>query len=207
MTSQTPIPDGYMEDSQGRLVPVSQVRELDQVKDGLVRELISQAKATQEALREQKLRLLSELHAFQELAHEKYGASLGGKKGNLSLMSYDGRLKVQVAIGETVSIDEERLQVAKSLIDECLKEWSADSGPELQTLVYDAFRVDSEGRVNTRSILGLLRLEITDERWQRAMQAIRDGLRVDSSKSYVRFHERSGPESKWQQISLEFSAL
>ncbi|MDK2955386.1 MAG: hypothetical protein PWQ57_882 [Desulfovibrionales bacterium] len=207
MSDQTTIHEGYMEDSQGRLVPVNLVPELDQLKDTLVKELVSQAKTAQSALKEHKLNLLGELHAFQALAHEKYGAKLGGAKGNLSLTSYDGRVRVQVAIGESVAIDDEKLQAAKALIDECLKEWTSESGPELRALVHDAFRVDSEGRVSTRSILGLLRLEITDERWQRAMQAIRDGLRVDSSKSYVRFHQRTGPESKWEQISLEFAAL
>ncbi len=207
MSDQTTIHEGYMEDSQGRLVPVNLVPELDQIKDKLVRELTTQARATRDALKNQKLHLLGDIYAFVDLAHEEYDAKVGGRKGNISLTSYDGRRRVQVAIGESIGIDDERLQVAKTLIDECLKDWSADSGPELRTLVYDAFRVDSEGRVSTRSILGLLRLEITDERWQRAMQAIRDGLRVDSSKSYVRFHQRTGPESKWEQISLEFAAL
>ncbi len=202
-----PIPDGYMEDSQGRLVPDNLVPELDKLKTDLVGDLLAAAKSTRQELKEQKLRIMQDIHAFQELVSEKYGAQVGGQKGNISLTSYDGRQRVQVAIGESVAIDDEKLPVSKALIDECLKEWTSESGPELRALVHDAFRVDSEGRVSTRSILGLLRLEIGDERWQRAMQAIRDGLRVDSSKSYVRFHERSGPESKWRQISLEFSAL
>ena len=69
-----------------------------------------------------------------------------------------------------------------------------------------AFQVDKEGRINTARILGLRRLEIKDERWQRAMRAIGESLRVRGSSSYVRLYER-GEQGKMRAVTLDFAAL
>lgn len=56
-----------------------------------------------------------------------------------------------------------------ALIDECLAEWTQGARPEVVTLVNDAFRTDTKGEIRTARVLALHRLEIADERWQRAM--------------------------------------
>ena len=131
---------------------------------------------------------------------------LGGQKGNVSLVSFNGRLKVQVAISEHLAFDE-RLKAAKVLIDQCLTGWTADSRDEIKTIVLDAFQVDQEGRLNTARILGLRRLPIDDARWLRAMAAIADSMQVVGSKSYFRAYERSGPDGRWTAIALDLAAL
>ncbi|MBV5329997.1 MAG: DUF3164 family protein, partial [Chlorobium sp.] len=89
-----------------------------------------------------------------DLSAEKYGVTLGGVKGNINLVSFDGRFKVLREVSERLDFDE-RLQAAKALIDECLREWTRDSGAEVRTLIEDAFQVDKKGRINTQRILGL----------------------------------------------------
>ncbi len=98
-------------------------------------------------------------------------------------------MKVQVQVAELIDFGPE-LQIAKKLVDECLNEWSADSRPEIQALVSDAFDTDKEGKINRAKIFMLLRHSIEDERWMRAMDAIRDAMRVTGSKEYVRFYTR-----------------
>ena len=102
---------------------------------------------------------------------------------------------------------DERIQAAKSLIDECLNEWSAGSRPELRTLIERAFNVDKEGNLSTSRILGLQRVEIKDERWLKAMQAISESVQVVSSKSYVRLYERIGDSDQWQPIALDMAGV
>jgi hypothetical protein len=111
------------------------------------------------------------IEAFVELSGEQYGAKLGGTKGNVTLYSFDGRFKLLRSMDDFIVFDE-RLQAAKSLIDDCLKRWSQGSQIELRTIVNDAFQVDKTGRINTTRVLSLRRLEIADETWQAAMQAI-----------------------------------
>ena len=97
------------------------------------------------------------------------------------------------------------MQIAKELVDECLNEWAADSGPELRAIVTKAFNTDKEGQINRSEIFMLLNLDISDERWQRAMQAIRDAMRVVGSKTYVRFYERASQTASWEAITIDLS--
>ncbi|WP_138676992.1 DUF3164 family protein, partial [Haemophilus influenzae] len=89
------------------------------------------------------------------------------------------------------------------LIDACLNEWSEGSRPELKALIERAFNVDKEGNLNTSRILGLRRVDIQDERWQNAMQAISESVQVVSSKAYVRLYERVGETDQYVPIALD----
>jgi hypothetical protein len=198
--------EDFMEDSRGRMVPISMVDEIDQQRDSLVRELVDGARALQASMRQFKNRAMGDVQAFVDLSAERYEVRLGGQKGNVSLVSFNGRYKVQVAISEHLAFDE-RLKAAKVLIDQCLTGWTADSRDEIKTIVLDAFQVDQEGRLNTARILGLRRLPIEDARWMRAMAAIADSMQVVGSKSYFRVYERSGPDSRWNAIALDLASL
>ena len=123
----------------------------------------------------------------------------------IALASFDGRYQIKRQISEHLSFDE-RLQAAKALIDECLKSWTEGSPSELQAIVNDAFYVDREGRINTGRILGLRRLEIKDDRWQRAMAAISDSIQVTGVKAYFRAYERDR-HGKMVAIPLDMAAL
>lgn len=183
------IPAGHRRDAQGRLVPESQIKPIDQARDELVHELYTKAQAVHEAIKAFKRAAFDDIDAFVQLSAEQYGVARGGNKGNVSLLSFDGELKVLRAMADSIQFDE-RLQAAKELIDECLKEWTADARPEVAMLVQDAFRSDQAGKIRTGSVLALRRLDIKDERWQRAMEAIGDAVQVVGSKSYVRFYQR-----------------
>ena len=196
----------FMQDSKGRLVPKGLVYAIDQQRDSVVRELVCAAKKLQKAMQEFKAAALGDVQAFVELSAEKYEVHLGGQKGNTSLVSFDGRHKVQIAISEHLIFDE-RLQAAKKLIDECVAEWTEGSRDEVKIIILDAFQVDKEGKLNTGRILGLRRLAIKDEKWLMAMDAIDDSKQVVGSKSYLRIYERTDQDGKWTPITLDLAAL
>ncbi|MFC0349713.1 DUF3164 family protein [Undibacterium danionis] len=203
---QFEVPAGFMKNSVGHLVPVSLVAPIDKQRDQLVQELIQKAVGVKEALTAFKAQAFGDIAAFVDLSMEQYQAKLGGKKGNVTLFSFDGKYKVQFAVSEKIQFDE-RLQAAKSLIDECIKDWSQGSSPEIQVLVQDAFKTDSEGNLNHARILGLRRLDIKDERWNNAMKAIGESVQVVGSKQYVRFYERRGDTDQYDAIPLDMAAL
>ena len=198
-------PKGYMEDAQGRLVPEGLVKDIDKLRDQTVRSLVQQAAALNEQLRKFKLAAFSDIAAFVQTSAEQYDVKLGGDKGNLTLISYDGRYKLVRQVQENLRFDE-RLQAAKALIDECITAWSAGSSDEIKVLVNDAFKVDREGDVNTNRVLGLRRLNIQDQKWQRAMQAIGDSISVVGSRSYVRVYERIDGTDQYRAIPLDVAA-
>lgn len=202
--STTTIPEGYRADAQGRLVPLAQIKEIDLARDALVQEIVTEAKAINAVLRNLRIRAHDDIQAFAELSAEKYGAKLGGKKGNLTLISFDGRYKVLRAISEQLAFDE-RLQAAKALIDACINEWATGSRDELRALINDAFQVDRAGKIDTARVLSLRRVDIKDERWKRAMEAISDSLQVAASRSYIRVYERVGNTEEYRQINLDLA--
>ena len=201
-----PIPDGYKADAKGRLIPLDAIKPIDQARDQLVAELVGRAKQMNRDLAAFKNALFNDIDAFVDLSVERYGAKLGGEKGNVSLVSFDGRYKVLMAIQDSLAFDE-GLQAAKALIDECVHEWTQDARVEIKALINDAFQVDKQGHISTGRILGLRRLDIKDEKWQRAMTALSESVRVQNSTRYLRVYERVGLTNKYEPIARDIAGV
>ena len=199
----TQVPEGYMQNAKGHLIPVDKVKPVDKLRDEVVKDMIAIAIKQRAEMRAAKNRLFYSFNDFVELSAQEYEVMLGGKKGNTTLLSYDGKYKVQVAVSENIVFDE-RLQVAKQLIDECLTEWTQDSNDNIKALINQAFQVDKEGKVSTARVLALRSLDINDAKWDRAMDAISDAIQVTDTKEYIRFYERD-EAGAYHQISLDFS--
>lgn len=200
------IPADYMRDAQGRLVPISLVRPVDQERDRLVRELVVLAKQMNTQLAQLKTKIFGDVAAFVDLSAEQYGVKRGGKKGNVTLPTFDGAFKLQVATAESIMFDE-RLQAAKALIDDCAADWTQDSRDEVKIVIQEAFRADKEGNLSVGRVLGLRRWEIVDPRWQEAMKAIGESVQVIGSKQYIRFYERVGDTDRYVSIPLDMVAV
>ncbi len=201
---QQTIPDGYRVDARGRLIPEAQIKPIDLARDQLVRDIVLGASKLATELQAFKRGAFDDIEALVELSADQYGVKLGGKKGNVQLVSFDGRYKVLRAVADRITFDE-RLQAAKVLIDECLNDWT-DKGPgELRVIVQDAFDVDKAGNINVGKILSLRRHKIDDERWKRAMDAIGDAIQVIGTTPYIRVYERVGDSDKYRLLSLDLA--
>ncbi|CCG07337.1 DUF3164 family protein [Pararhodospirillum photometricum] len=203
--SNQDTPAGYMRDAKGRLVPEHLVKPLDSLMDQAVRALIGHAEALSAQIARFRGHSFDDIASFLSIAADQYGAKIGGAKGNITLTSYDGTLKVQVAVADRLTFGPE-LQVAKALIDECIVDWSKGARDEICALVEHAFRPDKEGQVSPDAVLALRRVEIGDDRWQRAMEAITDSIRIVGSKSYIRFYRRANAQAPWQAITVDLAS-
>ena len=209
-----PVPTGvqslggkeYMPDARGNLVPLSLVKPQDKLQDETVRKQLGYAIALSAQIERFKAHVMGDLAALDQLLEQQYGLVKRGNKGkgNRTYMTVDGLYKVTVQVADYVDFGPE-LQVAKTLLDECLNEWSADARPEIQAIVTRAFNTDKEGQINRSEIFMLLRLEIEDERWGKAMAAIRDAMRIVGRKEYVRFGMRDTPESDWRSVTIDLA--
>lgn len=137
-------------------------------------------------------------------SEQEYNLKKGGKKGNRTYQSHDGLYKVEVRINDQLDFGPE-LQVAKQLFDECLNEWAADARPELRMLVMRAFSTDKEGTINRASLFSLLRTESKDERWNQAVEAGWDALRVVGSKTYIRMMMRESQDAAWLTVTIDLA--
>lgn len=207
-----PVPDGireidgksYMGDGHGGWQPVETIRPQDKLQDEVVRKIIGHGWALSDQVARFKEHTFDDIGGFEALLAQEYDAKLGGKKGNMTLMSVDGLYKVSVAVADRIEFGPE-LQTAKALFDECLVEWSADANAELRGIVADAFNTDREGTVNRTLIFTLLRRDSADARWQRGQEAIRDAMRVVGSKTYVRCYRRERHDAPWIAITIDLA--
>jgi hypothetical protein len=195
-----------MKNAAGHLVPMEQIREQDLLRDEVVRQLARRAEEIAAELAAFKSRALSDVADLVRIAGEKYGASLGGKKGNVSLMSFDGRYKITRSVAERIVFTEE-LEAAKSLIDDCITRWSNGANPNIRALVDRAFRTDNKGQIKTAAVLELLRLEIDDAEWKNAMLAIRDSIQTTGTAIYVRVYRRVGDSDQYEPIPLDLACV
>lgn len=66
--------------------------------------------------------------------------------------------------------------------------------------------MDHQGNIRIGQVLQLRRLQIEDDRWQRAMVAIGEAVQVVGSKSYVRIYERDD-KGTYQPVTLDMAGV
>ena len=198
-------PEGYRTDPKGRMVPPGLVSPADALQDDTARRIAAFALDLANQIARFRTHTYDDLAALLELLASDYGVTIRGRKGNYSIRSFDGRVKVTVQVAERIHYGPE-LQVARQLVDECISEWSADARPEIRALVQHALEPDQEGKVRGEAICHLRRLDIDDDRWREARRAISDSIRVVGSRAYLRVHYRGGPDDPWRPIPLDISA-
>jgi Protein of unknown function (DUF3164) len=200
------IPAGYWQDANGNLVPVSKIKDIDKDRNKAVIGLCEQAKKASASLLGFKLTAAQAVDEFVAHSLDKYEVKHGGKRGNVTLVSYDGRYMVKRQIQDKIVFDE-RLQAAKILIDKFIVSASKGSSADIKLLVNKAFDVDSAGNINVGRVLELRSYEITHPDWLEAMGAIGDSIKVASTKAYLRFYERNDTSGEYLSINLDVAAL
>lgn len=194
----------YMTDAKGSLVPINLIKPVDRLEDDIVRKIMKYATDLNIQITRFRGHTMTDLGEFDALLDQEYNTKKRGKKGNRTYSTFDGLQKVVVQIQDTIDFGPQ-LQQAKTLLDECMNEWAANARPEIQAIITRAFNTDKEGKVNRSEIFMLLRLDISDERWLEAMRAIREAMRVTSSKEYVRFYTRDAIQDPWKSVTINLA--
>ena len=198
------LEQNYREDASGRLIPVKLIKDVDLQRDTLVKDLFAEAQKLSSGIKEFKKKSFQDIAAHVSLAAEKYGLKIGGAKGNITLLSYDGKYKIIRSVAEKLDFNES-LSAAKELIDQCIVKWSAGINEHLKALVDRAFQTDKEGKISTVKVLELMTVKINDDDWRMAMQALSDSMSVSSTKSYLRFYERQA-DGSYKPVPLDIAA-
>ncbi len=201
------IPAGFRANAKGHLVPEVEVKDIDKLRDDTVKAIIHHARGVQTQLQAFKTQAFADIESFMQLSAEQYNVKWGGEKGNVSLISYDGKFKVLLAVSDRLAFGEQ-LHIAKQLIDECIHDWTDGSNSKIQALIEHAFQTDKQGKINTARVLSLMNLKMDgDEKWGRAMEALRDSIQTVSSCKYIRLYERVGTSDQYEQIALDIAGI
>lgn len=196
----------YYTNSMGKLVPEELVRPIDQARDELVNDIAEKITALRLSIVDAKLACMEDIDRFVKVAAAQYGVKLGGeKKGNLALTSYDGSIRISVAMSERIGFTEE-IWAAKAILDELIADATKDTKPFVRELVSRAFRV-KQGTLDAKEILRLRSYEVHDEpQWDRAMEIIDKARRIKSTQPCFRIHFRDA-SGKYQMLNLDFSTV
>ncbi len=191
---------GYKENRNGDFIPISAIKTKDIIRDDWVCSRAEKAMELQSRVDEFIQDTLKGMDELEELLAQEYGVELKeSRKGNRSITSYDGKIKVERDVRDITTFDEQ-IHIAKQLIDECLIDWTAEGRDEIKVIVQNAFRVDKRGRMNMRDIKGLRQYEFTDQRWVKAMEIIADSETALKSKTSLSIYRRPSSESDWQKV-------
>ncbi len=202
MSGEKKIPEGYMENGLGHLVPVGNVPELDKLRDDLVRRLVSEAVKVGAVVAQFRDWAAVELAAFVDLSAQSFGAAIGGEKGNVTLTSYDGGMKVVRARADEITFNE-AVRVTREKVFACIEKWTQGANANLARLVEKAFETDKNGHLSAAKILSLRSIRIDgDPDWDAAMKALDGAIQVIGSRQYVRFYRR-GPDGKYTQVGVD----
>ncbi|QGA57671.1 DUF3164 family protein [Brucella sp. 2280] len=198
----------YVRKGKGELIALSAIKPEHVMEDELVRRLASKAADIHRQLAAFRTEVLEEVTAFRELVAEKYGVKRGGAKNNITLSTVDTGLRLTIQVSDTLTFGPE-LEVAKEIIDGCIRRWSEGSSDNIRALIDQAFQVDKQGKLNTDRILALRRLKIVDEtgEWEKAMGVIADAVRVMSSKEYARFYVIDNETGASSPIKLDIASV
>ena len=199
------MPAGYRKNAMGHLVPEDQIKTVDKLRDDVVQEIITAARELRVTMASFKAESMSAVRDFVDLSAAEYDIKYGGTKGNVTLTSFDGQYRVVRAVGEHRVFDE-RVQAAKTLIDECIQSWSDGADKRLMAMVDHAFRVNKQGSIDVNQVMSLRQLDIDDPKWKQAMDAIADAIQVTGTSQYLRIYERQ-QDGKYKQIPLDISAM
>lgn len=201
------VPEGYLPDGAGRLVPLSAVKPQHSMEHELVVRLFGFVCALANQIRRFRAHTTGELGAFDELLREKYGLIKRGHKGkgNVTYRSHCGRMEIKVQVAQHIAFGPE-IQVAREIFASCIADWSAGAREELRAIVDDAFQADKEGQVSREAVFRLLRMDFDDPRWREGQAAIKDSIRVVGSKSYLRFFIRPTLDAPWQAVPIDLAA-
>lgn len=182
-------PQGFKEDGQGNLCRIDRIKPMELERDKLTKDLFTQAILVHEEMHEFAIMLRKKVAEFVSKALSNYDKKLGGEKGNVTLYSFDRRIKIERSRQDKLCFNE-NLVAAKALIDECIKRWSKGSNKHLQAIVQGAFKTDSQGRFSAARVLSLRKHNIDDPQWQKAMHALADAIETDSTAEYFRVYWR-----------------
>ncbi|WP_428242995.1 DUF3164 family protein [Gynuella sp.] len=200
------IIEGYMRNHRGCLVPENQIREQDKLRDATVSDLARKAIWLNEQLSSFKQQALNDIADLIQIAADKWQVDLAGKKGNITLTSFDGEYRIQRVYAERIVFTEE-IAAAQALFVNCLNRWSEGANKYLRVAIDRSFRTNSNGQIKTSELLDLLRWEVDDPEWIKATDALKQSISVSGSTVYVRVYRRKPNTDEYQLINLDLAGV
>lgn len=194
-----------MVDGQGNVVPLRYVKKYDRERDRIARRILARWIKTRSQLRACYEETLADIEAL-EIQAAGSERKLGGEKGNLTFQSFDGLVQIARLARYELRFDE-RLQAARDLIYAMLEDKTAGIDADIAVIIRGVFAPSSEGMLSRSRVLGLLRYDIRNPSWVRAMDLIRESISSKRGKTLLAVSQKANREAEWESILLDVAKV
>jgi len=191
-------------DFKGRAIHPDLIPGYDKKRDRIVESLVNKALKLEIRMKEDKAKVNKGLDRLVESLAKETGTT-PSQSGAITFNNFDQTMKVSVSVPGSIEFDE-RFSAAESLIHQYLDKLLTDADKNIRALVEEAFRRDKKNNLNRDSIIRLMKVNIKDEKWLKAMELIRESMHIAYGKSYI-YMEVRPVNGEWRKIHLNFSSL
>ncbi len=195
--------DGRWIDSAGSAIPPKYVKPVDKKRDAMVEKLIKRARKISDQLSAFRALVMTDMEKYLSYIEDHYQVNGRTREGNKQLTNFSNNIKLEVRVGKFMAFDD-RLALAKSLIDDCIQRWSAGADDKIMILVNDAFKVDKKGNIDRDRVLSLRKLKIKDREWKKAMDIIAESIVIVGSRTYIKFSVKNDTGA-WISVPLDIA--
>lgn len=194
-------------DEQGRKCPVKYVSKFDKQKESELGKILKEANFLNARLAALKANITSFVEDTVKNYADKNKIKMETWKGNLTISSFDGSVKIELNAAARVEFDDLAIKACKGLLDEFLSENIDAKNAFISEIVTDAFST-SRGKLDTKKVLSLLKYEskIQDAKFQEAMRFLKESIRNTGSKNFYRISVK-GSDNEFKAVKLDLTSL
>lgn len=175
-------------DAAGREVPAKYVPKFAKTKDAAARKILDAWRKEEARLRKlwkDTVAIVEKIHAGAR-EEEKLEPATVADKGYFSFRSFDGSVTVRLDRAREIVFNE-KIDLAKELIDEAVKEIAGNSAGDLRTIVESAFKPRGKNRALDRQRLSdICRMDVRNKKWQKAVELIKAAAEESQRMDYLR---------------------
>jgi len=190
-------------DLKGNEVPAQYVPAIDKERERVALKHLATAEKLSAQLEKFKTEVLEDCDAIYVRMLEENNIP-PTSKGGFSISTFDRNVKIEMTIQERIEFDD-LITVAHEKIKQFLEEKTKGVDMELAALVNQAFET-RKGRMDTKRVLGLFRLQITHPLWVEAMELIKKSINRNDSKRYVQIFKKDD-NGQYVSVNLNFAAI
>lgn len=194
---------GRMENRQGELTRISNIKEQDLLEHELVLDIACIWKPLSERVARFKNNTFCDVNEYVNLLFEQFNVARGGTEGNMQFTTFDGKYMLKIAIQKHIGLGPELQAARKKLLDAV--EMYPEEANDLKTIVQGTF-FPTDGNVVVAKVLALLAYKLSNPLWNEGMDIIKKAIEVVGRKKQVRLYERD-EQNKYIAIPLDIAAL
>lgn len=194
---------GRMENRQGELTRIANIKEQDLLEHELVLDIACIWKPLSDRVARFKNNTFCDVNEFVNLLFEQFQVARGGTEGNMQFTTFDGKFMLKIAIQKHIGLGPELQAARKKLLDAV--EMYPEEADDLKTIVQGTF-FPTDGNVVVAKVLALRAYKLKNPLWNEGMDIINKAIEVVGSKRQVRLYERN-EQGKYIAIPLDIAAL